>query len=158
MAQFQSDLGPLEPPAGPVSNTQPDLATLEANLTARIDALTVQVSEPVEFEVFNAPLFGPLSDNLQAALVWPGRVYVKSMTTYFSRASVFDGPGQIDGNARPIQGQIRGRSNAVYAADGGSVTTEFGFVVENGLYVAWDQSNSDNGFVTVIYRPLPPAN
>jgi len=148
-----AQLGPLNPPSGPVADTGPSLAELESG--------TGLPGGLLEFEVFNAPADGALETFLQSQLIAEGRVFVKSISGIFVRAAVFDGAGEIDLAGRPVAPlQVVGRiyNNSVGTASDGlaafsSTTVELNTVVENGLHLAVSSQESV-GFVTVVFMRL----
>ena len=152
--------GPLDPPAGPVTETSPSLADLEAKIDALgPGALGDLVAGPGE--VFRAPALGALGDNQQSDEIISGRVYVKSMTVAFCDATLFDGPGSVGGDGRPASGDWIARNQQIFVASGNEFATQYTAntvpveqIVENGLHIAWD-SRQSAGFVYVLYRPLP---
>jgi len=146
-----AQLGPLNPPPGPVADTGPSLADLESG--------TGLPGGLVEFEVFNAPLSGSPSNQFQSTLIADGRVYVKSITSYLLNATLFDGQGQLDNEGIPVTGEVLARSNNDITVSGNGVATyqtsrtDLGVVVEDGLWAAWENRGSD-GWLTVVYLPL----
>ncbi|MEL6328913.1 MAG: hypothetical protein AAFR38_04575 [Planctomycetota bacterium] len=158
-----AQLGELTPPPGPVADTKGDLETLTGRvefanqqLMQQLELLT-NVSEPIEREIFISPTAGELQEQFPSTLVAAGRIYVESITVRGARATVFDGPGQINVIGNPSSGTLVGKAHESGTDEGRSVTTELGIVVENGLYASWDRV-WNTGFVQIRYRVLPPLN
>jgi hypothetical protein len=152
VAMATAQLGPLNPPPGAVMDTGPSLADLQGG--------TGLPGGLVEYEVFLAPASGDAADQLEAILVEPGRVYIKSIVAHRSYVAVFDGFGEIESGARVVgTNPAVARLSTVlsFAGNGGarnsSSQIEVGVVVENGLYAAWDIT-AGTAFVQVVYLPL----
>ncbi|MEN0019642.1 MAG: hypothetical protein AAF747_02030 [Planctomycetota bacterium] len=160
LALGAGQLGPLDPPEGPVTDTSPSLADVDAKLDAII--ASQGDCDLCEFEVFNAPATGPFLDQFESVLVAPGRVYVKSVTVHFAVATLFSGAGgEVNTSGQVISGDVVGRSVALFTSSGNgrggfnTSTVELETVVEDGLWVAWDsRASTDVGFVTVVYKML----
>jgi len=148
-------MGPLDPPGGPVTATEPSLADLEvqiASLASQTDIGNQLISV--------APSEG--ADRLNATLEVSGRVFVERLIVFRGQATVFDGPGgEIDsgGGGRPISGgdigtarQDLNNGGAGRAGDG-TISVELNIVAENGLYLAY-KSFSNSAFIQVVYREI----
>jgi len=153
-------LGPLDPPGGPVTPTEPSLADLEA----KIDSIASDVAsgdfESGPWQVFRAPATGSGSSSLTAQLVAEGPVYVKSVTSFSSRVTVFDGPGAINQDGQPLTDNWIARSLSRIGNSGSgntvslqSETVPVEQVVAQELRVAWF-TDSGRSFVYVLYREL----
>ena len=143
-----AQLGPLNPPPGPVSDTGPSLAELQSG--------TGLPGGVVEFEVFNQPTLHQFVSNLDADLIAPGRVFIQSATVSRGRVTLFDGPGMTDSGGIVTHGDVAGRVIQIQQSAGDRrevETVEFNTVVENGLYASWVQGDGF-GFLSINYLPL----
>jgi len=143
-----AQLGPLNPPPGPVADTGPSLADLESG--------TGLPGGLVEFEVFNVPQLHQFTSNLTGQEIAPGRVYVKSVTVSRGRVTLFDGPGATDSNGVVTSGNVVGRIVQFPASLGSTRETlvvPVNAVVESGLFASWIQGDGF-GFLSVTYLPL----
>lgn len=154
-------MGPLNPPAGPVSETSPSLADLQADL----EEITINLAGSAEtagpYESFRTPAIGDFQSNLAGSLIAEGRIYVHSITHTYGIVTVFDGPGSIDNSGRALSGNWIARSVHNYSVGGPSisvqyttVTTPVEEIIENGLHAAWFERSPD-GFIRILYKRLP---
>lgn len=151
-----AQLGPLDPPAGPIADTGPDLG----QLLVSIDAVAL-ANGP--WEVFTVPDSGRLADSPATQLVAPGRVLIHSVTiTSIGSVWIFDGPGTIgtpsnlvtSGNRIAHVRQGRSTQGTSGRSQVGTQTLPLDVVVENGLYAAWTTEGGEVT-VTILYRDLP---
>lgn len=136
-----AQLGPLDPPNGPVTNTGPSLSDLAAN-------------EPLP-QTFAFPAVGNFSDRAQGVLVESGRLIVECISVSGGRLTIFDGPGSVDNFGSPTSGTVVARVSSTWGsqtnASQNTDVLELGVLVNNGLYAAWD-ANYSTGHVTIVYR------
>ena len=154
----QAQLGPLNPPAGPIGDTGPDLGQLQASLDAA--ALTQG-----PWQVFVAPRSGILTeDRTGKQPIASGRVLVHSISASRADLTVFDGPATIDGNGNPTSGAFTpiGRVHSLLSTTGTSgraafstETLQLDVIVENGLYALWTLEGASSTHVVILYRDLP---
>ncbi|MEL6330744.1 MAG: hypothetical protein AAFR38_13910 [Planctomycetota bacterium] len=154
-----SALGPLDPPAGPVADTSPDLAEIRAQLDAiQSQQVTTAMSNgPWEVEIVELGI----SDQDLSVPIVPGRNLVHAVVVYRGFVQVFDGPGRVDNVGFPANGRMIGLAEQFAANSGGgfgegSTHSEINVVAENGVQLAWAGFNSSS-IVALYYRPLPPA-
>ncbi len=158
-----AQLGPLDPPAGPIQDTGPDLADLEAQLNALEVSLIQSELSRGPWEVFTAPDFGGLTDRPSSQLIAPGRVLVHSVTiTSIGSVWIFDGPGTIATSSNLVTSGNRiahvRQGTSTQGTSGrsqvGTQTLPLDVVVENGLHAAWT-TQGGAVTVTILYRDLP---
>lgn len=128
--------GELDPPAGPVADTTPSLADLEA----KIDALGANGGALGGSKtIIIAPLDG--SDQPTAALLVDGRVRIIRTTAFSAGFALFDGPGgTVQGSGVPINpAQAVHHNYQQILTDGIGIPSqlESDVIVENGLYIGY---------------------
>ncbi|MEN0020769.1 MAG: hypothetical protein AAF747_07795 [Planctomycetota bacterium] len=154
--------GGLEPPLGPVEDTTPSLAELEAKLDQILATRGEAVAEAAaSVEVF---YLQPSGSQTEAIQVSPGRVLFRGLSGFAVDAVVFDGPGEIniDGvvtTGTPVA-RVASETVRVVTSSSGqgwigltSDSVNVDIVVEDGLYLAWGL-DSANPSVAVYYTPL----
>ncbi|GAB4522563.1 MAG: hypothetical protein Tsb0013_25150 [Phycisphaerales bacterium] len=149
-----AQLGTLDPPPGPIADTSPSLADIHAQLGGAPGTTSA-------WQVWTRPTAGNASDQLQSALIAPGRVHVRSVVAESALLTVFDGPGEIDTLGRVVSGSVVGRaSNGAVNNTGvfGANQVFVDVVCENGAHAAWRTQNLIGGNsaarVIVYYRVL----
>jgi len=151
-----AQLGPLDPPMGPIADTSPSLAELEA----KIDALGGGTGIPVGG--WDSFFVSPGTDQLSTIELATGRVLLHKIVVHRAVVVAFDGPGQMSSTGVPLAGEPIGRAFMDFFAEDnvskGQVTSidhVFDTIAENGLHLAFDVK-AGNASVQILYTQLDP--
>ncbi|MEM1184886.1 MAG: hypothetical protein AAGI53_07765 [Planctomycetota bacterium] len=145
-------MGPLTPPAGPVADTEPSLADLEAKIDGIVGASGDVGDWQIAFIADRDDL-----DQFNAVRLAPGRVEVRSTTAYQGALALFDGPGgTIDGTGIPLNPANAIHFNYSFWESGARRAPsqlQVSSVVDNGLYIGYVTFRPDS-VMQVEYRVL----
>lgn len=151
--------GPLDPPAGPPSDTSPSLADLEAKIDAISSDLQgpIAASGPWQVAAFNSSL----QPNVQSSSVQVGTgpVLLHSIVAFATQVVAFDGAGSISGS-RPVFGTVPvgAIQDTVQFSSGpydiGSSQAIYNVICNDGLHISYNSDSSAAWFVYVYYREL----
>ncbi|MEN1705945.1 MAG: hypothetical protein AAFR76_12490 [Planctomycetota bacterium] len=143
----------LEPPTGPVVDTQPSLASIDT----KVDGVLLGQSSSSTTEGPWDSFFQPVnSDQLSSVELTSGRTLVHKVIVYGSYSTVFDGAGSVSTSGQNPSANAVGQVTAIGSSNS-SITNEvtLNIVVENGLHVAWDKQSTLGSTVQVLYKELP---
>lgn len=162
MPRIVAQLGPLDPPAGPIRDTSPSLAELQQSieaLRAEIQAVSSSFVDR-DIRVHYVPPGTPAQ--IQSTMIGPPGSRVVAIAGYNSSAAIFDGPGELVAGGSllvpsPVN-RVLARLNGVtvQAGPGPGVYTvnTFGYpigaIAPDGIYLS--QSLGTNGYVLVYYE------
>lgn len=155
-------LGPLNPPAGPVTETTPSLANIQADLE-QILLNQTNAGQDLAYTAFHAPDSGEFTSSTTSTPIFSGPAYVHEIIVYQGAVTLFDGPGAIDPSDRPLTTNWIGRATNNYVNGGTgrgqatSTTIPVRQNVQTGLEAAW-RALSSEGSLIVLYRPIQGAN
>jgi len=158
-AYATAQLGPLDPPPGPVTDTSPSLGEIESKIDALQTGQSGEALPDGPFQVLAIPETGLLTSNLSTAELVTGPVYVHSITAYNARVVLFDGPGQINSSGNRLAGRWVARNNTLFSAEGDGrgpvqpVTVPVRQEFQDGLHAAWQPQDGDAHFY-ILYTEL----
>lgn len=147
-------MGPLDPPAGPVTSTSPSLADIESLILSQAGGLT---EGPWQVAVFDSR-DGLGSQNASVQIENGQPVVLHSINTFRAAAYAFDGPGSLSGQGTINSGNVVGQAVSVASLGGSdnvafnSTLAEYNVECPNGLEIAWTYDNSSAFFVHVYYK------
>lgn len=145
-------MGPLDPPAGPVTATSPSLGDLETLIQSQADG-------PWQVATFDSR-DGQSSQNASLQIAGGQPVMLHSINTYRANAYAFDGPGQLSGQGTITSGNVVGQASSIASLDGSgnvafsSTQADFNVICPNGLQIAWTYDSSSAFYVHVYYKIL----
>ncbi|MEM9373928.1 MAG: hypothetical protein AAGA55_09820, partial [Planctomycetota bacterium] len=156
-------LGPLNPPAGPVTETTPSLAEIKTTLDQLAASQTGSALADGPFLSFKSHESGDFAQQLTSTPVVDGPVYIHDLIVYRADASLFEGQGAITANGRALTTNWFARSTQSLASSGtgraqlGTVVVPVRQVITGNVEAAWSFASED-GYVNILYTPLTGAN
>lgn len=152
----------IDPPAGPVGDTQPSLTSIDAKVDALVQDVNDITTNTTGTNVQVVYLEAGTPHQLNAVQITSGPTRVIAVSGWLSHAVLFDGPGSFPGGTSPItSGNVIGRIgfdiNQVIGSGAGqsfvhrgSLNSDIGVVAQNGLYASYQVS----GWIAIYYEEL----
>ncbi len=142
----------IDPPAGPVTDTQPSLASIEMALD---DIATKSAMNELTQGPWQSLHVQVGADQLSSIQITDGPTLVHKLIAYSSYLTAFDGPGSMEVRGGNPSGDVVAQVNSVFVSTSINTAGEtFDVIAENGLHIAWD-SDSITGTIQVLYKELP---
>ncbi len=139
-------MGPLDPPAGPVTETSPSLADLESLIQSQADG-------PWQVKTFDSR--DGLNSQNNSIEIAPGQqVLLHSINAFRASAYAFDGSGQLSGQGTVNSGTVVGQVASTSQSSSNSEQAICNVLCENGLEIAWTYNGSASYFIQVYYKVL----
>jgi len=158
-----AQLGPLDPPAGVVSDTSPSLEDLQDDIAA-LSAVVADdgVTEGPWESLVILPSDPSDDQTTTSLLVAEGNVLLHRCIVAGAFVVFFDGNGSVQDRGRNPNGDViaHGRARGAGSTGSGgltyytSVDLPLDVRVSNGLHVCWDAVESESS-ITILYKPLP---
>lgn len=150
-------MGPLDPPAGPVTSTSPSLADIESLILSQSSGST---NGPWKVHVIDAN-DGLASQNSSIEIAPGKQVILHSINAYRVNAYAFDGPGLLSGAGTVSSGDVVGQVVQIISSSVGGGTVfrdsnqaQFDVLCENGLEIAWTYDDNAGYFIHVYYKEV----
>ncbi len=143
----------LQPPAGPVEDTQPSLTSIET----KVDQLLLGSGSPGITEGPWQSFYQQVNtDQLTSIELSTGRTLVHKIIVFAGYCTVFDGAGAIGTSNQNPSANAVGSVNGFGSTGVQTVEVQLDIIVDNGLHVSWDQVGTTFGSaVQVLYKELP---